>query len=122
MRRTHGFEEWLVLTTATAMAATTLAGCSGAGGSGGGDGTSGSGGGAVNVLLVNNPQMVDLQSSRTPTSCQSHRHQGEPPVLPENDVRDKISQGSQLRAGQYDVASLSNFGSRSMPRTAGSPT
>ena len=30
-------------------------------------------------------------------------------VLPENDVRDKISQEFSSQAGQYDVASLSNF-------------
>ena len=30
-------------------------------------------------------------------------------MLPENDVRDKISQEFSSQAGQYDVASLSNF-------------
>src|SRR3712207_5750201 len=30
-------------------------------------------------------------------------------VLPENDVRDKISQEFSSQAGQYDVATLSNF-------------
>ena len=30
-------------------------------------------------------------------------------VLPENDVRDKISQEFSSQAGQYDIASVSNF-------------
>lgn len=101
-------KKWLVLTTATAMAATALAGCSGAGGGGGG-GTSGGGGGAVNVLMVNNPQMVDLQKLTDANFTKATGIKVNYTVLPENDVRDKISQEFSAQAGQYDVASLSNF-------------
>ena len=42
-------------------------------------------------------------------------------VLPENDVRDKISQDFSSQAGQYDVATLSaTTRSRSTPATTGS--
>jgi sorbitol/mannitol transport system substrate-binding protein len=59
--------------------------------------------------MVNNPQMVDLQRL---TAANFTRQTGitvNYTVLPENDVRDKISQEFSSQAGQYDVASLSNF-------------
>ncbi|MBK6886035.1 MAG: extracellular solute-binding protein [Tetrasphaera sp.] len=100
-------KKWLVLTTVTALGASALAGCSGAGGGGGG-GTSGAGG-AVNVLMVNNPQMVDLQKLTADNFTKATGIKVNYTVLPENDVRDKISQEFSAQAGQYDVASLSNF-------------
>ncbi|RZS82829.1 carbohydrate ABC transporter substrate-binding protein (CUT1 family) [Motilibacter rhizosphaerae] len=84
-----------------------LAACGGAGGSGG---SSGSGGGkVVNVLMVNNPQMVDLQKLTADNFTKSTGIKVNYTVLPENDVRDKISQEFSSQAGQYDVASLSNY-------------
>ncbi|CCI51727.1 ABC transporter substrate-binding protein [Nostocoides jenkinsii] len=104
-------KKWLVLTSATAMVATALAGCSGAGGGGGGGNASGGSGsgGAVNVLMVNNPQMVDLQKLTADNFTKATGIKVNYTVLPENDVRDKISQEFSAQAGQYDVASLSNF-------------
>jgi sorbitol/mannitol transport system substrate-binding protein len=89
---------------ATVVVLTGAAGCAGWGGSGGEDGGRG-----ISVLMVNNPQMVDLQQLTTEHFT---RETGIPvnfTVLPENDVRDKISQEFSSQAGQYDVASLSNF-------------
>lgn len=84
--------------------------CSGAGGGGGEGGSSGgSGGGAVNVLMVNNPQMVDLQKLTADNFTKATGIKVNYTVVPENDVRDKISQEFSAQAGQYDVASLSNF-------------
>ncbi|PRY36885.1 ABC transporter substrate-binding protein [Umezawaea tangerina] len=80
------------------------AACSGAGGSGGGDG-----GGAISVLMVNNPQMVDLQKLTADDFTKRTGITVDFTVLPENDVRDKISQEFTSQAGQYDVATLSNF-------------
>jgi sorbitol/mannitol transport system substrate-binding protein len=59
--------------------------------------------------MVNNPQMVDLERL-TPRyfTAKTGVHVNFT-VLPENDVRDKISQEFSSQAGQYDVASLSNF-------------
>lgn len=82
-------------------------GCAGAGGGGGG----GTGGGtnAISVLMVNNPQMVDLQKLTADNFTKQTGITVNYTVLPENDVRDKISQEFSSQAGQYDVASLSNF-------------
>ncbi|GAA3239266.1 sugar ABC transporter substrate-binding protein [Streptomyces sp. XM83C] len=74
-----------------------------------GAGGAGSGGDSINVLMVNNPQMVEL---RKLTAAHFTRETGIKvnfTVLPENDVRDKISQDFANQAGQYDVATLSNY-------------
>src|SRR3954451_13837941 len=95
-------------TASTAAAATvlalTLSGCAGWGGGPGGGGAD-----SINVLMVNNPQMVDLQRLTEANFTQQTGIRVNYTVLPENDVRDKISQEFSSQAGQYDVASLSNF-------------
>ena len=80
-----------------------LAGCAGWGGGGGGDS------GSLNVLMVNNPQMVDLQRLTAEHFTKETGIRVNFTVLPENDVRDKISQEFSSQAGVYDVASVSNF-------------
>ncbi|MFC7264518.1 ABC transporter substrate-binding protein [Streptomyces lutosisoli] len=80
-----------------------LAGCSGAGGSGGSSAHS------INVLMVNNPQMVELQKLTADNFTKDTGIKVNFTVLPENDVRDKISQDFANQAGQYDVATLSNY-------------
>jgi len=88
------------------VAAVLSSGCAAGWGGGGGGG---SGGNSINVLMVNNPQMVDLQQLTAKNfTAQTGIHVNFT-VLPENDVRDKISQEFSSQAGQYDVASLSNF-------------
>ena len=89
---------------AAAAVALTMSGCAGWGGGGIGGG----GGDSLNVLMVNNPQMVDLQKLAGTFTKETGIHINFT-VLPENDVRDKISQEFSSQAGQYDVASLSNF-------------
>ena len=88
---------WLVL----ALAAT---GCAGWGAGGGGGGAD-----SISVLMVNNPQMVDLQKLTAKHFTAKTGIKVNFTVLPENDVRDKISQEFSSQAGQYDVASVSNF-------------
>ncbi|MGW5327824.1 ABC transporter substrate-binding protein [Streptomyces sp. NPDC004014] len=92
---------------ATAAAGTLLApllsGCwAGAGGTG-------SGGDSINVLMVNNPQMTELQKLTAAHFTKETGIKVNFTVLPENDVRDKISQDFANQAGQYDVATLSNY-------------
>ncbi|MDF3146088.1 MULTISPECIES: sugar ABC transporter substrate-binding protein [unclassified Streptomyces] len=82
---------------------TSLAACSGAGGSGS------TGGDSINVLMVNNPQMVELQKLTADNFTKDTGIKVNFTVLPENDVRDKISQDFANQAGQYDVATLSNY-------------
>lgn len=86
------------------IVAVSLAGCAGWGGGGIGGG----GPDSINVLMVNNPQMVDLQGLTAEFTAKTGIKVNYT-VLPENDVRDKISQEFSSQAGQYDVASLSNF-------------
>ncbi|MGW3207437.1 ABC transporter substrate-binding protein [Streptomyces sp. NPDC001135] len=94
-------------TLATAAVGTLLApllsGCwAGAGGTG-------SGGDSINVLMVNNPQMTELQKLTAAHFTKETGIKVNFTVLPENDVRDKISQDFANQAGQYDVATLSNY-------------
>jgi sorbitol/mannitol transport system substrate-binding protein len=77
-------------------------GCAGWGGGGGG-------GDSLNVLMVNNPQMIDLQRLTAEHFTKETGIKVNFTVLPENDVRDKISQEFSSQAGQYDVATVSNF-------------
>ncbi|WP_069173923.1 ABC transporter substrate-binding protein [Streptomyces griseus] len=79
------------------------AGCAGAGG------TSFGGGDALNVLMVNNPQMLELQKLTADHFTAETGIKVNFTVLPENDVRDKISQDFSNQAGQYDVGTISNF-------------
>src|SRR4051794_221761 len=88
----------------TALLTAALAGCAGWGGEVGGGGAN-----SINVLMVNNPQMIDLQRLTAANFTKQTGIGVNFTVLPENDVRDKISQEFSSQAGQYDVASLSNF-------------
>src|SRR4051812_4870533 len=81
-----------------------VTGCAGWGGGPGGGGPD-----TINVLMVNNPQMIDLQRLTGANFTRDTGIRVNFTVLPENDVRDKISQEFSSQAGQYDVASLSNF-------------
>lgn len=94
-----------VVVAAAVMLAST--GCAGAGGAGGGSG--GGGDNSVSVLMVNNPQMVDLQKLTAANFTKQTGITVNFTVLPENDLRDKASQEFSSQAGQYDVATLSNF-------------
>ncbi|MGP3950662.1 ABC transporter substrate-binding protein [Streptomyces sp. 7N604] len=91
------------VTIAVAAAGTLLAACAGAGGNGS------SGDDTLNVLMVNNPQMVELQKLTADHFTKKTGIKVRFTVLPENDVRDKISQDFSNQAGQYDVATISNF-------------
>jgi sorbitol/mannitol transport system substrate-binding protein len=78
--------------------------CAGAGG-----GNSAGDPNSINVLMVNNPQMEDLQRLTTDNFTKETGIRVNYTVLPENDVRAKISQEFSSQAGQYDIASLSNY-------------
>ncbi|WP_051142682.1 ABC transporter substrate-binding protein [Gryllotalpicola ginsengisoli] len=93
--------------TGIAMAATAaiaLAGCSGAGG-----GSTNASGGTLKVLMVNNPQMVDLQKLTADNFTKQTGIKVDYTVLPEDDLRAKASQEFSAQAGQYDVATISNY-------------
>ncbi|WP_036320914.1 ABC transporter substrate-binding protein [Microbacterium indicum] len=75
----------------------------------GGAGSTSADGGEVNVLMVNNPQMEDLQKLTAEHFTADTGITVNYTILPENDVRAKIGQEFSAQAGQYDVASLSNY-------------
>src|SRR3954447_11285420 len=89
------------------MAAALAAGMTGCAGWGGGSG--GGGPHSINVLMVNNPQMIELQKLTADHFTKDTGITVNYTVLPENDLRDKASQEFTSQAGQYDVATLSNF-------------
>jgi sorbitol/mannitol transport system substrate-binding protein len=91
--------------TASAATLLVLSGCAGWGGNSAGGG----GANSIDVLMVNNPQMIDLERLTADNFTKQTGIGVNFTVLPENDVRDKISQEFSSQAGQYDVASLSNF-------------
>src|SRR3954468_9146240 len=93
------------LLAAGSAAVLALTGCAGWGGDSGGGG----GANSIDVLMGNNPQMIDLQRLTAANFTKETGIGVNFTVLPENDVRDKISQEFSSQAGQYDVASLSNF-------------
>jgi sorbitol/mannitol transport system substrate-binding protein len=78
--------------------------CSGAGSKSGG-GTSHS----INVLMVNNPQMLELQKITAANFTKDTGITVNFVVKVESDMRDTASTEFANQSGQYDVATLSNF-------------
>jgi sorbitol/mannitol transport system substrate-binding protein len=83
------------------LAATALGACS----AGGND----SGGKSINVLMVNNPQMLELQKITASTFTKDTGIKVNFVVKVEQDMRDTASTEFANQTGQYDVATLSNF-------------
>jgi sorbitol/mannitol transport system substrate-binding protein len=90
---------------AACVALAVLTGCGAGGGGGGGS----AGSKTIRVLMVNNPQMVDLQKLTADNFTKQSGIKVDFKVLPENDVRDTIAQDVANGAGQYDVITISNF-------------
>jgi sorbitol/mannitol transport system substrate-binding protein len=80
------------------------AGCAGAGG-GGGPG----GGASLNVLMVGNPQMEDIQQLTADSFTQQTGIKVNFTILPENELRDKVTQDIATGAGQYDVVTVGAY-------------
>ncbi|MCH8563703.1 sugar ABC transporter substrate-binding protein [Nesterenkonia sp. YGD6] len=59
--------------------------------------------------MVNNPQMIDLERLTEEHFTAETGIDVNYTVLPENEVRDTISQEFASQAGQYDVATISNY-------------
>ncbi len=96
----------LKLAAATGLSAVLVAtaACSGAGGAGGGGGSDHS----INVLMVNNSQMLDLQKNIDDFTKASGITVNFT-VKEEGEMRSLASQDFANQAGQFDVATLSNF-------------
>jgi sorbitol/mannitol transport system substrate-binding protein len=79
-------------------------GCAGAGGGG-----SSSGDKSINVLMVGNPQMEDIAKLTKDTFTKDTGIKVNFTVLPENELRDKVTQDIATKAGQYDVATIGAY-------------
>jgi sorbitol/mannitol transport system substrate-binding protein len=98
----------LAITTAGLLLITAAAaGCSGAGATGGS-----SGGGADNTitaLMVGNPQMEDIQKLTADNFTKQTGITVKFTILPENELRDKVTQDVANQGGQYDVATVGAY-------------
>ncbi|MFC5216596.1 ABC transporter substrate-binding protein [Streptomyces coerulescens] len=97
----------MIHVVATAAAASSLlVACSGAGGS---SSSGGGGGKSINVLMVGNPQMEDIAKLTKDTFTKDTGIKVNFTVLPENELRDKVTQDVATQAGQYDVATIGAY-------------
>jgi sorbitol/mannitol transport system substrate-binding protein len=74
-----------------------------------GAGGSSSGGKSINVLMVGNPQMEDIAKLTKSTFTKDTGIKVNFTVLPENELRDKVTQDIATQAGQYDVATIGAY-------------
>jgi sorbitol/mannitol transport system substrate-binding protein len=89
-----------------AVAGMTLSGCAGAGGGGEGESSSAK---SIDVLMVANPQMVDIQKLTKDTFTKDTGIKVNYTVLPENEQRDKATQDVATGAAQYDVHTVGAY-------------
>jgi sorbitol/mannitol transport system substrate-binding protein len=83
------------------------AGCSGAGATGGGSG--GSDDTTITALMVGNPQMEDIQKLTADNFTKQTGIKVKFTILPENELRDKVTQDVANQGGQYDVATVGAY-------------
>ncbi|HEY0532436.1 MAG TPA: sugar ABC transporter substrate-binding protein [Actinoplanes sp.] len=83
------------------------AGCSGAGSTGSGSG--GSDDNTITALMVGNPQMEDIQKLTADNFTKQTGIKVKFTILPENELRDKVTQDVANQGGQYDVATVGAY-------------
>ena len=96
---------------AVMLASVGIAGCGAGddGSSSSGDSGSSTRGKTIKVLMVNNPQMVDIQKLTADNFTKDTGIKVQFKVLPENDLRDTVTQDVSNGAGQYDAVTTSNY-------------
>ncbi|MEV4344253.1 sugar ABC transporter substrate-binding protein [Actinoplanes sp. NPDC049596] len=95
----------LALAAACLLLAT--AGCSGAGSTGGSGGDSADN--TITALMVGNPQMEDIQKLTADNFTKQTGITVKFTILPENELRDKVTQDVANQGGQYDVATVGAY-------------
>ncbi|KQT92310.1 sugar ABC transporter substrate-binding protein [Marmoricola sp. Leaf446] len=90
---------------ATAALSLVLAGC----GAGAGGGSSSGDEKSINVLMVGNPQMVDIEKLTKDSFTKDTGIEVNYTILPENELRDKVTQDIATKSGQYDVATIGAY-------------
>jgi sorbitol/mannitol transport system substrate-binding protein len=83
------------------------AACSGAGSTGGSSGDSGDN--TITALMVGNPQMEDIQKLTADNFTKQTGITVKFTILPENELRDKVTQDVANQGGQYDVATVGAY-------------
>src|SRR6266516_3581679 len=84
--------------------------CSGAGGGGGGGGGGSQGGKTtITVATVANPQMQDIQKLASNFEKDNPNITVKFVILPENELRDRVTQDIATKGGQYDVVTIGTF-------------
>ncbi|OJF14037.1 ABC transporter substrate-binding protein [Couchioplanes caeruleus] len=94
-----------LLLAGAATGALVLSGCSGAGSTGGGD----SADNTITALMVGNPQMEDIQKLTAEHFTKRTGITVKFTILPENELRDKVTQDVANQGGQYDVATVGAY-------------
>jgi sorbitol/mannitol transport system substrate-binding protein len=79
--------------------------CSGAGSTGGGGGSDNT----ITALMVGNPQMEDIQKLTADNFTKQTGITVKFTILPENELRDKVTQDVANQGGQYDVATVGAY-------------
>ena len=82
------------------------AGCSGAGSTGG---SGSSADNTITALMVGNPQMEDIQKLTADNFTKQTGIKVKFTILPENELRDKVTQDVANQGGQYDVATVGAY-------------
>jgi sorbitol/mannitol transport system substrate-binding protein len=78
--------------------------CGGAGGGGGGGG-----GKTITVATVANPQMQDIEKLSSEFKKDHPDTSVKFVILPENELRDRVTQDIATKAGQYDVVTIGTY-------------
>jgi sorbitol/mannitol transport system substrate-binding protein len=99
---TRSTKRRIVLATTAAM--TLILTACGAGGGGSSSDTK-----SLNVLMVGNPQMVDIEKLTKDSFTKDTGIKVNYTILPENELRDKVTQDIATKAGQYDVATIGAY-------------
>jgi sorbitol/mannitol transport system substrate-binding protein len=94
----------LVIATATATTLV-LSACSGAGSTGSGE----AGDNTITALMVGNPQMEDIAKLTADNFTKATGITVKFTILPENELRDKVTQDIANQGGQYDVATVGAY-------------
>jgi len=94
------------LVAVLAVLALAAAACSGAGGGGGGGGD---GAKSITVATVANPAMQDIEKLSSEFKKDHPDINVKFVILPENELRDRVTQDIATQAGQYDVTTIGTY-------------
>lgn len=101
----RGIRPGTALLAVGAVAALIVTGCSSGRTAGSGTATNNT----ITALMVGNPQMEDIQKLTAGTFTKQTGIVVKFTILPENELRDKVTQDIASKSGQYDVATIGAY-------------